>query len=158
VRDQEKDSLADIADGLADRTRTLLRALDRQDRLETAQVFVGWLAGAREDDRLSDAVREMLLRALKVASDPVNFQILERLDPIDSVELPVLMDHTGLGRVALSERVHDLVQTGLAAREMIGDQVRSTSLASGFLTVVREISCQASEQLEVELRPQASDG
>ena len=163
MREREWKGLEAIVDGLADRTRSLLRALDRQDRLETAQAFVGWLAGEREDGRLSETARETLLRALKLAADPVNLRILERLDEIDAVELPVLMEHTGLARVAVSERVHDLVQCGLAVREMVGDQIRRTSLAAGILSLVDEVSRLTAERLAVELAaaplpPRGSDG
>jgi hypothetical protein len=163
VSDRESEDLGSIVNGLADRTRALLRALDRQDRLETAQAFVGWLEDEREQDRLSETAREMFLRALRVASDPLNFRILEQLDLIEAVELPDLMEQTGLARVAVSERVHDLVQCGLAVREMIGDQIRRTSLASGILGLVDEIARMTGEQLTDELRPvramdQGSDG
>ncbi len=153
MRDRQGEGFEAIVDGLADRARTLLRALDRQDRLETAQAFVGWLAAEREGGRLSETASEMFLRALKTASDPINFRILDRLDEIEAVELPALMEQTGLARVAASERVHDLVQSGLAAREMVGDQIRRTSLAGGILELVGEVARQTGDRLAVELRP-----
>lgn len=136
-----------ILQGLADRVRTLLRALDRQDRLETAQAFVGWLEREAETGRLPDAARELLLRALRVGSDPVNYCLLQGLDPSVPVELPVLMERTGLDRVAASERVNDLVQVGLAARDLVGDQIRGTPLASGLVTFIESLVAQAGERL-----------
>ena len=97
------DPSKDILDGLTDRVRNLLLALDRQDRLETAEAFVGWLACEREEGRLAEAAREVLLRALRAASDSVNFRLLAGLDPVTLVALPELMQRTGLGRVAASE-------------------------------------------------------
>ncbi len=126
--------------GLADRLRNLLLALDRQDRLESADAFVGWLAGEIEAERLGIHAREMLLRALKLVADPVNLDLLSRLDPLDAVELPALLESTELDRVALSERLNDLVQTGLASRELVGDQVRSTPLATGLVEWVESIA------------------
>lgn len=157
MTDIERGDIEDIVAGLSDRARNLLRAFDRYDRLETAEVFVGWLEGERENGRLAETAREILLRALKVASDPINFKILEQLDPIEAVELPALMALTGLARVAVSERVHDLVQTGLAAREMIGDQIRGTSLSAGILGLVDRIAVETGERLERELRPSQSE-
>lgn len=151
MQDREQEGLESIVDGLADRTRSLLRALDRQDRLETAQTFVGWLASERQGGGLSETAREMLLRAFKLAADPINFRILGRLDPIDAVELSEVMEDTGLARVAASERVHDLVQCGLAVREMVGDQIRRTRLAGGILGLVEEIARQTGERLAGEL-------
>ena len=140
-----------VQQGVVSRLRTLLLALDRQDRLETAAPFVGWLDGERRDGRLQAHAREMLLRALKVASDPVNFAIISSLDTLEPVELPGLMQLTGLERVAVSERVNDLVQTGLAVREMSHDQVRGTDLSQGLVAWIEEIASGCGSQLTAEL-------
>ncbi len=145
-----------LAAGLAERLRTLLLTLDRQDRLETAAAFVGWLAGEREAGRLPDDARELLLRALKVAGDPVNYRLLAALDPIEPVELPALMEGAGLGRVAASERVHDMAQVGLAVRELVNDEVRGTALGAGLVALVEGAAAGAGERLAAELpRPPA---
>lgn len=141
----------DMVQGLADRTRNLLRVLDRQDRLETAGTFVGWLEGEVRDGRLVESTRELLLRALAVAGDPVSFRLLERLDPLEGVELPALMRDTGLGRVAASERVHDLVQVGLASRDLVSDQVRGTALAAGIVALVAAVAGETADRLREEL-------
>ena len=147
------DPSKDILDGLTDRVRNLLLALDRQDRLETAEAFVGWLAREREEGRLAEAAREVLLRALRAAGDPVNFRLLTMLDPLEPATLPDLMRETGLSRVAASERVNDLVQAGLAARELIGDQIRGTPLAVGLVAMVEQLAAAAGDQLEAATRP-----
>ena len=137
--------------GLADRLRNLLLALDRQDRLESASAFVGWLADESEAERLGGHAREMLLRALKTVADPVNYDLVTRLDPLDGVELSALLAATGLGRVALSERLNDLVQTGLASRELVGDQVRSTALAAGLLEWIEATAADTGKALAEQL-------
>ncbi len=76
-----------ILEGLCDRARNLLRALDRQDRLEAAA----------------------------------------------------------------SERVHDLVQAGLASRELIGDQIRSTALGEGLVALIEDLAGKAGKRLSREL-------
>jgi DNA-binding HxlR family transcriptional regulator len=136
----------------------LLLSLDRQDRLETAAPFVGWLEGERRDGRLEAHSREMLLRALRAASDPVNFAILSELDTIEPVELPDLMQKTGLHRVAVSERLNDLVQTGLAVREMINDQIRGTDLSHGLVAWIEEIASGCGSQLSAELAGREQKG
>ncbi len=142
----------DLVTGLSARVRTLLLSLDRQDRLETAGAFVGWLDGeAAAGGGLADSTREMFLRALKVAGEPMNFSILELLDATDGTSLNEIMAATGLPRVAASERVHDLVQTGLASRELVGDQVRSTPLAQGLGKLVGQIASRAAQDLAQEL-------
>jgi len=141
----------EIARGLADRLRNLLLSLDRQDRLESAQEFIGWLERESDPARLLVDAREMLLRALRVAADPVNFALLRGLDPLEAVELPALLKTSGLERVALSERLNDLVQTGLVSREMVGDHIRSTRLATGLVEWVEDAAGRSAEELATQL-------
>lgn len=147
----------EIVGGLTDRLRNLVLTLDRQDRLESARVFVGWLGRRREEGALPEDAREVFLRALRAASDPLNFRILEQLDLLAPVELSRLMGSLGLERVALSERVNDLLQAGLAVRELVNDQVHGTALGQGLVTLVHEISRRAGDQLAADLTRGALD-
>jgi len=97
--------------------------------------------------------REMLLRALRLASDPINYEILRSLDPEIAVELHQVMQTTGLERVATSERLHDLAQVGLVVRELVGDQIRGTQLTSGLVSVVEQIAGKAGARLIEGLAP-----
>ena len=135
-----------ILAGLVDRVRSLLLALDRRDRLETAGEFVGWLQ-QQTREQLDDIAREMLLRALRCAGDPVNYRILQRLDGLDAVDAADLLRDTDLGRVALSERLNDLAQVGLISRDTVDDQVRGTSLAAGVRAVVERIALESGGRL-----------
>ncbi len=141
----------EMAEGVAARARLLLRALDREDRLETAGAFVGWLGRETEQGRLPDAAREVFLKALRAAGDPVNYRIVAVLDPLTPASQHALMERVGLSRVALVERIHDLVQAGLATRELIGDEVRATPLAMGLRALVERTAKIAGEHLESEL-------
>ncbi len=141
----------DMVGGLTDRARNLLRALDRQDRLETAHTFVGWVRRQSADGQLPESTRELMLRALRTAGDQLNFRLLTLLDPLEGVEVPALMLHVGLGRVATSERVNDLVQAGLASRDMVSDQIRGTALGAGIIALVAETAAAAAARLADEL-------
>ncbi len=136
--------------GIVARLRTLLLALDRQDRLETAQEFVGWLS-AQEAEPLIDHSRELLLRAFRVAGDPINFRILARLDLLEPIGVPDLMGELGLSRVAVSERINDMAQTGLAVREMVNDHVRGTDLGVGLAAFVNGAATSAGFELAEDL-------
>jgi hypothetical protein len=140
-----------LVHGLADRLRTLLLAMDRLDRLETAGELAGWLGRERDAGHLPAHARELFLRSLRVAADPANFGILAVLDPLEAVDLTELMQRTGLARVAASERVNDLVQVGLAVREMVGDQIRCTPLAEGVVALVESVAGETGERLWREL-------
>ncbi len=142
-----------LARGVADRTRTLLLTLNRQDRLESADVFVDWLGKACAERDLDTPAREMFLRALRASGDPVNFEILMMLNEFEPVELPELMERTGLHRVAASERVNDLAQAGLAVREMINDEIRGTTLGIALVALVNETAATAGDALAKELAP-----
>jgi len=135
-----------ILKGLTARTRNLLRALDRQDRLETATVFADWLS-RQGSPELAAAAQEVFLRALGALSDPINFRLLKGLDPLLAASLPDLMEATGLERVAVSERLNDMVQVGLVSRELIDDQIRCTDLATGLVTWVEGMAQGSGEQL-----------
>lgn len=135
-----------ILAGLVERVRGLLLGLDRRDRLETAGEFVGWLQGQTRE-QLDDIAREMLLRVLRCAGDPVNYRILERLDVLNAISTADLMPETGLDRVALSERLNDLAQVGLISRDLVDDQVLGTSLAVGVRALVERTAVQAGGKL-----------
>ena len=141
---QEADSA--ILTGLVERVHGLLLGLDRRDRLETANEFVGWLQ-RQTREQLDNIARGMLLRVLRCAGDPVNYRILERLDLVNAVNAADLMPKTGLDRVAVSERLNDLAQVGLVSHDLVNGQVRGTSLAVGVLALVERIAVQAGGNL-----------
>ena len=143
---EDVDANGAILAGLVDRVRGLLLGLDRRDRLETAGEFAGWLQ-QQTREQLDDIAREMLLRVLRCAGDPVNYRILERLDVVNAVNTADLTRDTDLDRVALSERLNDLAQVGLVSRNTVDDQVRGTSLAVGVRAVVERMAVEAGGKL-----------
>lgn len=129
-----------IVEGLWTRFKGLALALHRQDRLETAHDFVGWLEALPADEaQIADIAMSLTLRALHVATDPLNFRILRRLRQDTSVPLAVLMTETGLSRLPLHERINVLMQAGLAVQELESDDVRATQLTDGVVDMVEVI-------------------
>ena len=128
--------LDDLSSALALRLRDIARVLDRLDRLESGTGE--WLT-AQDDAALKEAAREMTLRALRVAADPINFAILNHLATHSSVPLADLETATYLGRLALSERVSDLVQVGLAGRNIDTDHVQATPGGAALVTWINSI-------------------
>ena len=135
-----------ILAGLVERVRSLLLGLDRRDRLETAGEFVGWLQ-RQTREQLDDIARGMLLRVLRCAGDPVNYQILEQVDVRNAVNAADLMPETGLDRVAVSERLNDLAQVGLISQDVVRGEVRGTSLAVGVRALVERLAVEAGGKL-----------
>ena len=129
--------LDDLSSALALRLRDIARMLDRLDRLESGTGE--WLT-SQDDAALKEAAREMTLRALRIAADPINFALLEYLAAHSSSPLADLETAAGLGRLALSERVSDLVQVGLAARNIDTDQVQGTAAGAALAGWISNIS------------------
>ena len=133
----------EIAEGLAGRLRTLARALDRLDRLESGSGE--WLANFREAE-LPASAAFLTLRALHTASDPTNYQILITLSNHPSLSISDLLSTTSLTRLPLSERLNDLVQVGLVSRLIDTDHAQITAEGTGM---VRWIGGLVEEVMEV---------
>lgn len=152
------------AEGLWSRFRDVVMALHRMQSFNfSAEGSEGrftdrWLDGIVKDDRaLADASQELVLRAFRVGADAVNFKILTNLSEEDAVALSRLAELSGLAHFALSERVNDLVQVGLAVRVLEEDAVRATSLTRGFLGLVggieRRLTAMIRERLPGLIAP-----
>jgi hypothetical protein len=141
--------LTDLSSALAMRLRDITRMLDRLDRLESGTGQ--WLA-AQGDGALQEAATDMTLRALRAATDPTNFAILNFLSAHTSAPIAELEKATGLGRLALAERVNDLVQVGLAGRNIDTDQVQGTAAGAALVGLIRSIGDATAKRLADELQ------
>jgi hypothetical protein len=121
-------------------------ALERLDAF--AFDAAGDRGGSAEPDAAADGwpetAREMVLRALRAASDPVNDRIMRLLDG-GAVGIRELAGELGLPRPAVWERAGDLVQVGLAERSLEGDRVALTAAGRGMLDLVAELGTAARE-------------
>ncbi|MCL4393956.1 MAG: winged helix DNA-binding protein [Chloroflexi bacterium] len=146
------DPAADIVEGLWARLRNALIALDRIDRLETASDFVGWVeAFQRDDAQIEATTRDWLLRALRLAADPLNYRLLSALGGSDGVILSELMRVTNTTRVDLSERVKDLAQMGLVTQALDADAVSGTHAAVGIVAWIESLQEQMAEHARAGL-------
>ncbi len=140
----------DLSSALAFRLRDLARMLDRLDRLEAGTGE--WLSTQSEAD-LIEAATDMTLRAFRVAADPMNFAILKHLCEHTSVPMADLEQTIGLVRLALNERVNDLVQVGLAARNIDTDHVQGTTAGAALVGLIVSISQTTAKKLIEALQP-----
>jgi hypothetical protein len=85
-----------------------------------------------------------VLRALRVVADPLSWALLARLRTGDATA-SALAEVVGEPRVAVWERVNDLVQTGLASRALDGDVVGLTASGEGLVDLVEELAHGAAE-------------
>ncbi len=147
--------LTDLSSTLAARLRDLARLADRLDRLESGTG--GWLSAQSEGD-WNAAATDMTLRALRAAADPINFSILTFLSTQPSVPFAELEKAVGLGRLALTERVNDLVQVGLAGRNIDTDQVQGAAGGAALVGLINSIGEATAKQLQTpKIEPQKAE-
>ena len=142
--------LDDLSSALALRLRDLARMADRLDRLESGTGE--WLKLQRAED-WSAAATEMTLRALRVAAEPTNFAILSFLSTRTTAPPVELEQAVGLGRLAVTQRVNDLIQVGLAARNIDTDQVQGTAAGAALVEWINGIIDQVAKTLVETLQP-----
>jgi hypothetical protein len=142
--------LTDLSSALALRLRDIARLLDRLDRLESGTGE--WLASQGEG-ALREAATDMTLRALRAAADPTNFAILAFLSAHTSAPIAELETATGFGRLALAERVNDLVQVGLAGRNIDTDHVQGTAAGAALVGLIHNIGEATAKRLAEVLQP-----
>ncbi len=146
------ESANELVEGLWARLRNALIALDRMDRLETANEFVGWVEAFQRDDAQIDATtREWLLRALRLAADPLNYHLLRALQESDGLSIAELMRLTNASRVDLTERIKDLAQSGFVAQALDTDTVQGTRAASGMVAWIESLREQMAARVRAGL-------
>ena len=141
--------LSDLSAALAGRLLDVARMLDRLDRLESGTG--GWLV-AQDDGALAEAAAEMTLRALRAAADPTNFAVLKYLATHAAAPVSELEKAAGLGRLALNERLSDLVQVGLAGRNIDTDQAQSTAAGAALVGLIDSVSQATAKRLAEAFR------
>lgn len=142
-------SSASLARGLAARLRD---AVDAADRLASfsydgrpEEAAPSQLADGEE---LSTA-HDMVLRVLRATGDALNFRILAAAVTQTEAGAPLaaLADDLELSRMALLERVHDMIQLGLVARDLQLDTVRATPAGEGILELVGTLEADVAHWL-----------
>ena len=140
-----------IGRGLAQRLHQLMAAFERYDSFVFRPgASAGATAGATVllADEAGPAAKALVLRALRCCGDTACWQVMERLAVADATtgELAVLL---GCPRLIAWEQVNELVQAGLAARDLDGDRVGLTSAGRGMAELVEALT-------EAAARPAAS--
>jgi biotin operon repressor len=138
---------------LAGRLDDIAAALDRY----TNFAFLPDTEAARTAfaaDEKREAAHELVLRALRAAADPLNDRILRRLDDGDA-PLGELAELLELPRLAVWERMSDLVQTGLAVRSLETDRAALTPAGRALVELVEEATNATASHFPTEKREMA---
>jgi predicted transcriptional regulator len=117
--------------------RRLAELAAADERLRSFVFETGTPAPSPADDPV-EALRDLALRALARAADPVNHALLRRLAGGDAT-VGELADLVGRPRVAVLERVNDLLQVGLVGRSLQTDAVGVTEAGQALVDLVEAV-------------------
>ncbi len=142
----------EIATDLWHRFRAMAMAIDQADRFvgmpetgEAGKEETGWFKNlAQSDEEVNEIAEDLILRAFRTALEPTNYIILQELVQRTSASYSELIKASGMNRLSVSERVNDLIQVGLAVKDVQTDQVQGTKAAYSIL--------QLCEKTQVSLR------
>lgn len=97
-----------------------------------------------DEGAVVDTTRELVLRALRVMSDPLGYRLLLRLldGDADLEELGKLLE---LPHAAVWERVNDLVQAGLVGHALEADRAGLSASGQALVGLVEAIARAAAE-------------
>lgn len=135
-----------IGHAVAGMLRHLVAVLDREDRLEAGTG--AWLGGYMADpERADGAVRSSVLRALRMAVDPVAFRILDTLHGVVGLPIAELAALADLDDLAAAELVSDLVSAGLVVKLPEAGQVAGTAAGAAIVDMVRTATATGAADL-----------
>jgi DNA-binding HxlR family transcriptional regulator len=141
-----------LATGLWPRLRLLALTMEREDRFVAGPEETGAVSGPSGVGRCAGrAAEELVLRSLRVGTDSVNFSILVELSKEVTTSFADLMRTTGLDRLTLGERVNDLIQVGLATKDVETRSVSGTPAAAGLLDLVDRTKAYLVESMGAEM-------
>lgn len=133
-----------IAKSLALRLRDMRAVLERYDSFvfrppRTEVVATGW-----SDDEAAQVSKAVVLRALRTATDPALWRILELLDA-DDATTAALAARVGCPRLVAWDQVNELLQVGLVNRDIETDRVGLTAAGAGVVEMVHALTAAVEE-------------
>lgn len=137
-----------VAPGLARALAARLRDAAAAGERLASFTFEG--GGAAPGPELRDgeelaAAHDFLLRVLRGVGDPLNWRVLAAVagsDEEDAITLDALADMLELPRLTIGERVNELIQLGLAARDLEHDTVVASPAGNGMFELVCELDAE----------------
>ncbi len=146
-----------VAEGLWRRVRDVVLAAERLERFTFAPDRPeagpdrGWVRGLATDATLAEALEDLVRRAVAAGSDAVNHRILVGPDGEEGLPVAELARQIGTPPLAVSERITDLVQAGLASHDIERGTVRATAAGRGWLRVLEAITAHLLGRARAEL-------
>jgi hypothetical protein len=98
----------------------------------------------REGEEMA-AAHDFLLRVLRGIGDPLNWRVLSVVATAqdgERISLDVLADAVEMPRLAVAERANELIQLGLAARDLEHDSVLLSPAGSAMFDLICELDAE----------------
>lgn len=139
----------DLVEGLWRRLRDVIMVAERVETFAFGATETG-PATLRLDAAEAEALaRDVVVRALRTAGDPLNWSILERAAA--SAEEGAALDEAagalGIPRLVVSERVSELMQAGLAMRALDTDRVHATAAGLALVSLAGVAAAALAERV-----------
>ncbi|MBI4488694.1 MAG: hypothetical protein HY694_06375 [Deltaproteobacteria bacterium] len=148
-----------VAEGLWQRVKEMAMARKRLENFvfspdaDLSGQKKRWVDDLIEDEQKTKLLAtEMTLRAFRMGVEGVNYKILALLQKERAITISRLADSTGLPELIVGERVSDLVQVGLASRDMENDQVQATLLTDSLVKIVEGVVEELSQKIRHRMR------
>lgn len=135
-----------MADGLWKRLRDVILVAERVDTFVFGPGQGGELPKVEMDAASAATIAsDFVMRSLRAVSDSVNFSILEAASAEDGIEAAELASSLHLPILVVSERVGELMQTGLAAKALDTGRVYATGAGIQAVLLVRQVAERLAE-------------
>lgn len=134
-----------VGNGLGRRLRDVAALLERYDSFVFRPGSPG-AAPALPDEDVTPAARALVLRALRVATDPTGWRVLDLLRSGD-MRTPDVAAALGVPRIAAWDQLDQLVQVGLVTRDLDGDRVGVTATGCAFIEIVEALTAATAREV-----------
>ena len=104
-----------------------------------------------EGDELAVA-HDFLLRVLRGVGDPANHAVLTAAAREGGTGIDVIAGELGVPRLVVTERANELIQLGLAARDLEHDRVALTAAGEALYELVCELDAEIAGWLQKRRR------
>ena len=164
--DDQTKLMEEIALDLWHRFRAMALAIDQAQRFvalpsegETINEKELWLSHLPEHpEEIEEIANDLVLRAFRAALEPTNYLILQTLKHDTSISISDLMKVTEWNLMSVSERVNDLIQVGLAVKDVQTGQVQATRAGQGLMEWMQEMQNALKKTIQEKFQSQGTRG
>jgi hypothetical protein len=138
-----------IAAGLWRRLRDVILVAERIEDYTFGSEDASEKHAALREGEAAAVARDLTLRAFRAATEAMNWQILSSAaESDDGVPIDTLCERCGLPRLAVTERMNELIQAGLCIRAIDVDRILVTDAGVALVALLGSISADLASRAE----------